>query len=189
MEYLWIFVDDRFQSAFVSDETKAFSLGRSRTCDVSIAHRGSIHPDYNDTTAFNTERVISGWFIIVTAVTPSCEQVTIGGSVAIRARQCSETGDRPPPPHLRPLSVQVVIFVEYSYIHSSFLAISCRPSMYAEKKRLALGRLPDRYIYHNVPITAVKSSVGTESTGRSIYQSPESLRSFHTNALSHFFRE
>lgn len=52
--------------------------------------------------------------------------------------------------------------------------------MYAEKKRLVLGRLPDRYIYHNVPITPVKSSVGTESLDPVVSINLTGIRPSHT---------
>lgn len=114
-------------------------------------------------TAFNTDKVVSA---DLSLSRPLLSHASALQSALCRNSSTAMQRNRWPAtsPHLRPFSVQVVIFVEYSYIRSSFPAISCRPSMYAEKKRLALGRLPDRYIYHNVPITAVKSSVGTEST-------------------------
>lgn len=120
-------------------------------------------------TAFNTDKVIHVYIYISADLSlsrPLLSHTSTLQSALCRNSSTAMQRNRWPAtsPHLRPFSVQVVIFVEYSYIRSSFPAISCRPSMYAEKKRLALGRLPDRYIYHNVPITAVKSSVGTEST-------------------------
>jgi hypothetical protein len=64
-------------------------------------------------------------------------------------------------PHLHPLSVQVVIFVILSYTLFFPCGLNAQ-AKYVRGKETAcpLGRLPD-YIYCDVPITPVKSPVGS----------------------------